>query len=127
MPSRADFHAEKVPSNLLACIALADVIRDVMMNFRWRLVGTEITTALNRDVTGRYFDELYGAGRTNIVTPTFQNIAEHKVPLHWQGNAKFADKSWVEFEALGLPLSEDGNEVNKIMVGFVFGESKIAT
>ncbi len=120
LPSRTDFRPETLPKNLIASLALADVIPGDVMDFQWRVIGTEITSAMGRDITGRYFSDVYGSGRRDLVTPTFQHIAEQKLPLRWHGNAKFADKSWVEFEALGLPLSDDDSAVNKILVGFAF-------
>ena len=57
MPARVDIDSIDIPK-LLPYVALIEVGWNPR-RFRWRLIGTHITTALGYDSTGFHFDERY--------------------------------------------------------------------
>jgi len=59
MPSRQDFDPLKLPVQLLPHIMLIDASGTMPIRLRWRLVGTYITERIGRDMTGRFWDEIY--------------------------------------------------------------------
>ena len=113
MPARADF-LPHILSDHLGWIALLDVERSPL-RFRYRLVGTGITQAVGRDSTGRYLDELYEPDIYEIAASGFRRVVETQRPVRVQGKLEQVDKGFMRYEALELPLSDDGVEVNMVM------------
>lgn len=87
---------------------------------RYRLIGTDTTEALDRDMTGRYFDEIYPPDILADAEQAFLWIAENRKPLRQFGQAVYANKSAYMFEIINLPLSEDGVTVNMVLGELVF-------
>jgi len=52
MPSRRDVDPLAIPGYLLAHLELIDVFHHPELRFRWRLIGTHVTTAVGRDQRG---------------------------------------------------------------------------
>jgi hypothetical protein len=105
-------------------MAIADVIREgENLRFQWRLVGTHVTEFTGRDVTGRYFDELYGGADHDDLVAAYVWVTKHGQPLRWYGNSHFVEKDWLSMEVIGLPLAADGRTVDKIFCGIFFSRS----
>lgn len=111
MPSRADFSPhDMVP--YLPFVVLVDVLHDPL-RFRNRLVGTALAELLPNDPTGIFMDELPNGEVTaarlaltvNERHPTFST----DLPLDW------ANRDYRSFDAIGMPLSSDGQTVDMIM------------
>ncbi|WP_321389807.1 PAS domain-containing protein [Emcibacter sp.] len=115
MPRRADFRPSDVPK-LLPYILLADVENDPR-RYRFRLIGTATTRAMSRDVTGQYLETVPG---TADMKERWDWIVENKIPYLYQGKLVWSEKSFLEYFALGLPFSEDGQNVNQIMYGLYY-------
>ena len=126
LPARSDFQPNHIPLRLLPHIALIDVFRDGGdLRLSWRLVGPHITGSTGRDVTGRYFDELYaGADREDLMA-AYVWLATNGRPLRWHGNSEFVNKDWLKFECAGFPLASDGQTVDKLLIGMVFARDPI--
>ena len=125
MPARSDFFPTDLPARLLPHMAIADVIREgENLRFQWRLVGTHVTEFTGRDVTGRYFDELYGGADHDDLVAAYVWVTKHGQPLRWYGNSHFVEKDWLSMEVIGLPLAADGRTVDKIFCGMVFQKER---
>jgi hypothetical protein len=101
----------------LPWLFMADVIEGGA-DYRYRLVGTSITSANYRDVTGRSFRELYGADPTRLdgARLGFDLACSARAPIYTQGRAFWRpDWTYDRFEAAFLPLSVDGDTVNIIL------------
>jgi hypothetical protein len=101
----------------LPWLFMADVIEGGA-DYRYRLIGTSITSANYRDVTGRSFRELYGADTTKLEGARlgFDLACSTRAPIYTQGRAFWRpDWSYDRFEAAFLPLSVDGDTVNIIL------------
>ena len=59
MPAPADVDALILPPRLLPHLLLIDLEYSPAFRLRWRLIGTHITRVVDRDMTGRYWDEIY--------------------------------------------------------------------
>ena len=81
MPAHKDIDALQVPCYLWSHLALIEVQRQTELRFRWRLIGTHITTAVSRDATGKYFDELYDGENFDTVTDPFKWVVKNAEPL----------------------------------------------
>ena len=115
MPARKDFNPADVP-NLLPYILLADVEQEPR-RYRFRLIGTATTKAMSRDATGRYLDEVPG---TASMYDRWNWLVDNKSPYLYKGKLVWSEKSFLEYYALGLPFSEDGNNVSMLMYGLYY-------
>lgn len=120
MPRRSDLDPTDIP-HLLRNVVLVDVDHEPL-RLRFRLIGTHITEAVKRDMTGRYFDEAYdetiSAGMTQLYGVTVQS----KKPIRHFSRAIFAGMDYRHYEAVHLPLSEDGETVTMVLAGLQFFE-----
>jgi len=119
LPSRADFTPEILRRHL-GWLHLLDV-RDGQPRFRFRLYGSEIAEVTGRDVTGRNFEDAFsGQFREALIRALEQTVRERR-PLRVASTAAGANKDYIPITSLFLPLSEDGETVNMILIRHVFG------
>ena len=100
MPSRGDLDPLGLPPRLLPHLELVDVIHEPNLRLRWRLIGTHLTAAVERDATGQFFDECYSDNDLTTISAPFEWIVENMTPLHWTGTSGFAGKDWMNFESV---------------------------
>lgn len=114
MPSRRDIDPVEMP-RLLPHLMLLDVLSSPL-DFRHRLIGTELRAMFARDYTGLRFSELPGKGRGSIVWGNCEKVVLSKAPL--AGNPPYVgpEPKVLRCENLLLPLSEDGSEVGMILL-----------
>lgn len=111
-PLKDSFNPAEVP-HLLSCISLYD-IEENPRRFRARLVGTDTVKAMGYDFTGKYLDEITPM---NVVSQRFNKIAEDGIPYLYQGSLEWSKKSYLDYHALALPFSKQGNGVEVLMYG----------
>jgi len=113
MPSRADFsHEDFLP--FMGDIALIDVEQEPL-RFRFRLIGTNITTTVMRDMTGQYLDMIYSGDNYDNAVRSFMSILDHGRPVRGTGNVSHAEKDYRRVEVLDAPLSSDGETIDMIL------------
>jgi len=126
MPSRADidpFDLKKHLGNLV----LIDVEHSATdFRLRYRLVGSNITARMGRDVTNKYYDEVYDSDVVESANASFCWIFENRAPLRICGRAPTPDKAMYRYEILNLPLSNDGRSVNMVLGEMIFGMPTLA-
>jgi hypothetical protein len=112
-PARADIDPVEF-SFALGNVTLIDVLYDPL-RFRFRLMGTLMAQRSGFDLTGRMVDEvpipeyrdlLLNAYR-HLVTTGEPNTTIHEQTIH--------DRLY-EFEVLRLPLAEDGETINMLLL-----------
>ena len=118
LPGRKDVSPFELKS-LLGNVVLIDVERKPL-RLRYRLLGTNITRAMGRDSTGKYYDEIYSPELLSEILKSFQWIIENRQPLRTYGEAFYPDKNFYKYEALNLPLASDGENVDMILAGLYF-------
>jgi hypothetical protein len=118
IPSRSDFRAEEF-LQFGGRVVLIDVEQHPY-RFRYRLIGTHITKALGRDSTGKYLDEIYDSDFYDKAVETYRKNVEEMVPFRAHGEMVHAFKPYLSFEAIDIPLSDDGKAVNMILKGSEF-------
>lgn len=119
MPSRGDIDPLELRDHL-GYIVLINIIGEPA-RFQYRLVGTSIVQEIDRDSTGRFVDEIYSSDRSEALTGFFRYLVKEKCPAHNYGNARWADKDHKEYEAVTLPLSDDGERVDMFLCRMAFG------
>lgn len=125
MPARRDLDPVEMPRSLLKHLMLVDVEHGERRRYRWRLIGTHITTALDRDMTGHYWDAIYDdhilAGLSN--GPDW--AITHCRPVRTIGTAPIDERSFFRCENLHLPLSSDGSVVDMLLLVSDYGGSQL--
>jgi hypothetical protein len=120
MPARRDLDPSEIP-RLLPHIYMVDVLRDPL-RFRYRLIGTAICNFLGRDYTRRAVDAAtYGEGESlNRLLELFTAVVETRGPVAYKGNIWYVSgRDWRQVEALLMPLSQDGTNVDIVFAGYV--------
>jgi len=116
MPSRADLNPAEI-AGLLQYISLIDVGPEAG-RYKMRLIGTETVKAMGIDVTGKYLDEMPQA--EVLLKKHYDWLVQEKKPYVNFDRLKWSSKSYLEYYALGLPLSENGEDVNMLMFGMYY-------
>lgn len=116
MPSRRNLNPADITS-LLSHIILVDVEQNPR-RYRIRLLGTETVKVLEEDYTGRYLDDLDALG--SIVRKRYDWLVLNKRPYYFSGNMKNAQKPYIDYMGVAMPLSGNGVEVDILMVGVCY-------
>lgn len=121
MPSRRDLDPVAMPGRLLSHLLLIDVEHSPRRRYRWRLIGTHVTSVMGRDATGRYWDELYPAEIAEALATGPAWAIEHRRPVRSEGVAPIDERSFLRSENIDMPLSSDGGTVDMVLVVTDFG------
>ena len=125
MPSRADISPAHLKEHL-GWIMILDVLPE--WEFRYRVIGTLVTEYFGSENTGKTASEAFAshgkevAGAVNYV---FYKCARNKVVMRTAGSANWLLEGMEEFEAIYLPLSDDGETVTHILHAFVCDREKM--
>jgi hypothetical protein len=112
MPSRADLDPAAITS-VLPYLLLIDVLRDPL-DFRFRLVGTEIDRIVAGTYTGVHFSNLPHMRRGNDIWAAYAQVVASGAPLcseiEYVGPIDYVRR----MAHAQFPLSDDGRAVNMI-------------
>jgi hypothetical protein len=113
MPARADIDPLDLREHL-GWILITELVGETR-RLRYRLVGSEIAKRLGRDSTNKYLDELYPAPDHDGVASSFHQVVTSRRPMRMTGEILLSRRTWLTFEVLNLPLSQNGVDVNMIV------------
>jgi hypothetical protein len=114
MPRRSDIDpAELKP--YLPRISLIDVVPDER-RFVYRLVGTEEVALRGYDPTGKSVGEGFFGPNRELAFEHYGYVVEHKAPYCYRGDFDVQDGVVENEDVIFLPLSEDGENVNMILL-----------
>lgn len=99
----------------LGWIHLFDVICDPL-DFRFRLYGSRIADILGHDATGQLLTETYRGSFLASLFSAFEALVTLRLPLLLNSSGAGANKDFLPIVSLMLPLSEDGEGVDGILV-----------
>ena len=120
LPSRSDIDPIEIP-RLLPHIMLVDVMGPRL--YRYRLVGTEIATAMGVNATGRLVHEmLRDDGYRAYVVDLYNTVVRERRGLYTENIFLTARHGVTErnTKRIMLPLSGDGETVNMVLAAQVF-------
>jgi hypothetical protein len=117
-PSRQDFDAPSL-KYLLGRINLIDVLHQPL-RFRWRLHGSEVARRVGRDLTGRFLHDVERPDFRELTQREYGATVDHRTPQCFVHEGLLDDRVF-DYEMLVLPLSDDGTEINMLLVGFNYG------
>jgi hypothetical protein len=112
MPARTEIDPIDM-RGFLPYVMLVDVLDP--LDFRYRLIGTEVRNISHRDYTGMRFSDIPGKGPGSVVWSNCQHVVQTMAPFSrtppYVGPQSYLQKC----ENLLLPLSSDGASVTTIM------------
>ncbi|MGH6871948.1 MAG: PAS domain-containing protein [Rhizomicrobium sp.] len=126
MPSRADIRPSEMKEHL-GWVILVDVLPD-SADFRYRMVGSRVSQYFLADSTGKTVSEAfadYGPEAIGGVQAVHRKCARDRVVLRSHGGAGWLGRSFLDFDTIYLPLSEDGETVNMILSAFTFDQAEL--
>jgi hypothetical protein len=121
MPSRSDISPTHIKAQL-PHILLADVI-DGGRDFRYRLVGVELSRFFYSNPTGKFMTEAlapFGKETVEATVASYRGIVERRVAVRLTGSGSVYGQNAKHFDAFLAPLSEGDAAVNMILGTFVF-------
>ena len=116
MPARADFDPLAV-RYALGYLSLIEVHRDPL-RFYFRLDGTKQVELFGVDCTGRYLHDAMPLDHVALATASYSNVIERREPSYLRRQIAFHERL-IEYEAVILPFSNDGERVDLLMTGIV--------
>lgn len=103
-----------LPPHLLAHVLLVDVVFDPP-DFRYRLIGTEITQLTGRDSTGKLLSEIpYPPEVGERIGQIYAAVARSNEVLYAEDPADWASRDYIRMATLLLPASSDGKRTDLI-------------
>jgi hypothetical protein len=114
MPRRSDLDPSEITA-FLPRITLVDVVPD-QRRFVYRLVGTEEVASRGSDPTGRTVAEAFFASSAEESLKYYDYVARHAEPYCFRGDYYAPDGALEKQDVIFLPLSEDGESVNMILL-----------
>jgi hypothetical protein len=115
MPSRADLDPTEMQKGLLSGICLVDVVADER-RYVYRLVGTADVEVRGQDPTGKSVIEGFFGPNLDDVLASYDRVVASRAP-HIDPQHFFATSGrYVTEETIFLPLSDDGENVNMVLV-----------
>ncbi|MGH6914064.1 MAG: PAS domain-containing protein, partial [Geminicoccales bacterium] len=121
MPARRDVDPVEIP-DLLPNIVLLDVVGGQPRRFRLRLMGTAITDRLGEN-TGRYLDDIGLGTAYGEIAANYGKCVRTREPAFSESDYLTEARKYVRVWRLALPLSDNGQDVNIVLVGLFFRES----
>jgi len=114
LPRRADIDPLDFP-RLLPYITLVEAVADER-RYVYRLVGTKEVEIRGRDPTGKsVIDGFFGPSLADALH-CYDTVVRTKRPFYDDEPYITPDKRYSDDESLFLPLSDDGETVNRILV-----------
>jgi len=123
LPSRAHISPADIPA-LLPNIYLLDVLENPL-RFRYRLVGTKLLYAGDRELTGLFMEEAHPNFFIAAPYPDYVAcVREHRINRRLGSPVFDWDREHVRIERLLLPLASDGIRVDMILGLSVFYDAE---
>jgi len=114
MPRRQDIDPARMKAQL-PYIYMVQVVRDESApRFKFRLMGTELVNVLKQDGTGAFVRDLDLGGWEKEWRACLMYAAEAKVPVVALDKVTHESGLLVNVEHLAMPLSEDGDTVDRV-------------
>jgi len=122
-PARADVDPSQI-KYMLGGIVLLEVTY-APLRFRYRLMGAHLAQRRGNDMTGKYLEENpdpeLAAGlvrlNTEVINTRRPQMHAYRIHSHLTGRS-------YHYDALNMPLSEDGTTINMIFSGSAYPEDE---
>lgn len=117
LPARADIDPLEIPRDLLSGIVLLEIERQGdRRRFRMRLFGSDLEAMTGSNETGRYYDEVtQQPGMYEKIDALLEQLISGRRPVYLAAPSGAADRGFLWFGRLALPLAADGRSVDMIL------------
>jgi hypothetical protein len=122
MPARADLDPLDM-TFVIGNMILVDVLPENPVRFRIRLHGTNLSQRIGFELTGKMLDELPQVEFRKFAQESFTQTVEQRGPRHGRRD-RVLDGRVARYEAVLLPLSSDGETVDRILVGLIHDDER---
>jgi hypothetical protein len=116
-PTRADIDPLDF-SYVLGHVMLLDVLHGPL-RFKYRVHGTEMVRRAAYDLTGKFLDDLPITEYRQYVQERCERLVRDREPLLIRYNRTLDDRKR-HYEALWLPLSDDGENVTMLLCALIY-------
>jgi hypothetical protein len=114
MPARADIEPVEI-KKLLPMTVLVNVTADAR-RFVYRLVGTQEVAERGNDPTGKSVAEAFFGGSLEETLSCYEYVVRNRAPFCYRDPYAASDGQIQNDDIIYLPLSDDGESVNMILV-----------
>lgn len=119
MPARADIDPLEFPW-MLGDVSLVEVHRtDGGLRYRFRLTGTHVNERLGYNVSGKWLDDVPAPDYRARLVQVFGSVVARAAPVV-ERPRMLIDDFVHHYEILRLPLSDDGQQVDMLMLAVDF-------
>jgi hypothetical protein len=115
LPQPADFDILDIPQ-LFGHLHVVEVYEGAPTRFRFRLFGTRIADLGGRDLTGRWVSDIPPPIWAAAVHTAFEQPLAVRMPCYSRSDESH-DTRVVEMHRLACPFSNDGNNIDRLLVG----------
>jgi len=122
MPARANIDPLDI-TYIVGNVIMVDVIEGDPLRFRIRLHGTNLAQRVGYELTGKMLDELPINDFRALAQQSFSWVATKRQPLHSRRD-RIIDGRFAKYETVIMPLSDDGERVNRLLVGLIYDDEK---
>jgi len=120
LPARADLDPVEFADALASIIIIDFEGEGAARRYRFRLFGTEHVEFNQRDLTGKFIDEVFRPDDAARVAEAYARVIEDRAPHYWRTNVMLPGREFVHYERLILPLASDGESVDMLIGVFQF-------
>ena len=125
LPGRSAFDP-LVLRSYLGYLLVADVEppagKGKQRRFRYRLIGTDLAEISGRDMSGRYFDDIYDPISLKEMQHCFGWVIDHRRPARVYGTLRHAGRAFVSFDGIFMPVSTGNAGIANQVIGYVLPE-----
>ena len=123
LPGRQHFDPTDIP-HLLRMLFLVDIDRNgEKFRFRYRLLGTDITSRAGRDMTGRWMEDCFPKPEAfGAVEKDYIEIIESGIPHSGRFNILAPGREHIVANRLVLPLARDGQTIDMFLGMWVYDD-----
>ena len=123
LPARWDIDPTEFPAKILPRLAIIAVEPGAVVQYRYRLAGTEIVSRAGRDPTGKTFEDLYQGDYLAGAHALYEELRQSAEPHFSQRLYPIGDnESFLRYDRLILPLAADGRTVDQFLLLIVVVE-----
>lgn len=87
--------------------------------YRYRLIGTEVAQMSGRDMTNQRFEDIYDPVALGEMRYCFGSVADSRRPARVFGTFRHANRAFLGFEALFLPVATEDPSLATQIIGYV--------
>jgi hypothetical protein len=104
----------RLPAKILPGFTIIEILRNPD-DFRYRLLGTNLTQFFGRDSTGKRFSEIeYPQPQGERLKRYFELVANDGAVVYRETTADWANRDYITIASMFLPGSSDGKEIDLI-------------